>query len=197
MTTPAQWFRGDEPTDPREVAFVEALRAAAAAWTFVDLEPVATSTAADEVGRLVEVRVPALTTSRRTLRVLYDVDVAGPPALQSEWTSFAYPFEGSGCEHPDPDTDLWLSGVDASPQQCGTWVASWFERQLRRPVRRLEWDRPSSGLSTLIPGSGRAPAFVRWMVHEPEQQLDERGGLRWWWLQHQAPSREVWERTPL
>ncbi|GAB2586726.1 hypothetical protein [Microlunatus antarcticus] len=194
MVGSAQWFAGDEPTEAREQAFVEALRVVASTWSFTDLDAAHTSTAANEIGRLVEVKVPSLTTSRRTLRILYDVDVDGPPALQSEWTAFGYPFEGPGYEQPDPETDLWVSGVDASPQQFGAWAGLWFERQLRRPVRRVEWDRPASGLSTLIPGSTSEPAFVRWMIDNPQQQLDERGGLKWWWLQHQPPSREVWER---
>ena len=137
--------------EARELASVEALRVIAAAWSFTDLEPAHTSTVADEIGRLVEVQVPSLTASRRTLRVLYDVAVDGPPALQSEWTAFAYPFEGPGYERPDEETDLWVTGVDASPQQCGQWARAWFERQLRRPIRRIEWDRPASGLSNLDP----------------------------------------------
>jgi hypothetical protein len=101
------WFDGDRPTAVSERIFVQTLRSAAAGWNFADLTPGDTSTERHEIGRLVEIRVPLLTTARRILRACYDVDPAGGTSLQSEWTAFAYPFEGPDFEAPDPETDLW------------------------------------------------------------------------------------------
>ena len=55
---------------------------------------------------------------------------------------------GFGCEPPDEEADLWVSGADVSPEQCGTWAAAW-----------LEWARVAQG-STLR----RRTVFA--LVHE-------------------------------
>lgn len=196
MASSQDWFDGRRPTDEGERTFLEALRTAARAWSFADLRPEDTSAGGEESGCLVEIRVPLLTTSCRILRVCYAVDEEDSLSLQSEWTGFDEPFEGLGYESPDPETDLWVTGVEASPEQCALWSAAWFERQLRRPVKRREWDRPESGWSTLIPGSTTRPAYVESTAYQPERALDRQGGLRWWWLEHQPPSREIWERSP-
>ena len=99
------------------------------------------------------------------------------------------------CEPPDEETDLWVSGVEATPEQCGAWAAAWLERQLNRPVCRREWDAPATGWSTLIPRRRPgSPALVEWTVGEPEEMLDLRGEIPWDWLRRQPPTREVWER---
>jgi hypothetical protein len=199
VTVTPRWFSGAASADERDNRFILAVAAAALNWT-TDLSPHDTSTrpATDEgagAGRLVEIRLPQLTTPCRILRVLYDLDVAGRPTLQSEWTASPKPFEHL-YELPDEETDLWVQGVEAAPEQCGDWAAAWFERQLRRPVLRREWDRPRSGVSTLIPGSFDAPALVEWTALQPDQSLDTQGGLPWDWLKYRPPSREILERSP-
>ena len=194
VLNPSSWFVG-QATNESEERFSRSLRAAASSWNFADLRPEDTSIKRRDIGLLVEVQVPLLTTSRRILRVCYDIDDAGLPTLQSEWTPFEYPFEGGPeAEAPDFEGGLWITGVEAAPEQCGVWTAAWLERQLRRPVKRLEWDRPRAGASTLIPGSTTKPALVHWIVDQPQQRLDSSGDFRWWWLQHRPPSRATIER---
>ena len=145
-------------------------------------------------------RVPSLTTERRYLCVFYDPDVKGLPTLRSRWGSGPVDFNGDGdyddcCGPPDEDTDLWVSGVEATPEQCGGWAAAWLERQLHRPVVRREWDAPTTGWSTLIPR--RRPgsaALVEWALGDPKEVLNLRGDIPWDWLRRQPPTREVWER---
>lgn len=202
-----RWFAGDDPTDESSRRFVASLAAAASGWSFTDLAEADTSstsapgdTGVAEV--VAKVEVSGLTTARRNVWVRYDPDVRGLPVLTSQWTAGSDDFDDRdgyayGCEPPDEEVDLWVSGVAATPEQCGGWAAAWLERQLRRPVCRREWDAPTNGWSTLIPRrrSG-SPALVEWTFGDPEHVLDVRGGFRWDWLRHRPPSREVWERPP-
>jgi hypothetical protein len=140
--------------------------------------------------------VPRLTTSRVRLRVLYEFGISGLPVLQSEWSSIEYSFDRPGAEPPDDEVELWVTGVEASPEQCGVWAARWFERQLHRPVVRRERDRPTSGVASLVPGTTSGPVAVEWTVGEPDRILHSRGGLRWWWLPRQPPHHaRLWNAT--
>ncbi|WP_204912463.1 hypothetical protein [Microlunatus spumicola] len=202
MCAPAAWFAAEEVVDERTHEFVATVAAAAASWTFTDLVPGDTSSTLGPPGAgarevAVHVRVPGLTTERRFLQVFYDPDVGGLPTLTSRWGSG--PAELTGyedcCGPPDEDTDLWVSGVEATAEQCGRWAAAWLERQLCRPVVRREWDAPATGWSTLIPRRRPgSPALVEWTVGDPEGALDLRGEIPWDWLRRQPPTREVRER---
>lgn len=198
MTT-SEWFSTKPTPGDRRTAFLRALAAAAEQWAFADLSPENTSTDLElSDGRVVvQITVPGLTSKRGNLRVLYRPDVEGRPVLQSAWSDTTYSFDDyeDPCGGPDEDVDLWVSGVDASPEQCGAWTAAWFERQLRRRVTRREWDRPPSGLSTLLPSAQTpGPVAVEWLVESPDGTLDSRGGFTWWWLMRRPPSRVVVER---
>lgn len=199
MPTSGTWFDSPPCADDRGRRFVRAVASAAAGWGFGDLRPEDTSsgpTEAEGAGRLVEVTVPGLSTRCRMLWVLYEPDRGHLPVLASRWADERYPpdLDDYDLEAPDEEVDLWVSGVDASPEQCGAWAAAWLERSLRRPVRRREWDRPRSGPSTLLPGGSGRPALVEWTVGAPEHVLDAQGDLVWGWLRRQPPSREVQER---
>lgn len=163
------WFAGEESTDERSRRFTDAVAAAASEWTISDLVAEDTSStpapATSEVAEVVlEVRVPGLTTPRRNVWVHYDPDVRGLPVLTSHWMSESYDVDRDDYDYdfesPDDEFDLWVSGVEATPERCGLWAAAWLQRQLRRPVCRREWDAPTTGWSTLIPrrrpGSARA-----------------------------------------
>lgn len=209
MSTRTGWFAGDEPADDRARGFVATVAAIAPYWPFADLVEADTSSrpapAGDRVeGVVIEVRVPRLTTARRTLWVRYDPEVRGLPVLTSQWISGPEEFDsrdgydpdfGFGFEPPDEEADLWVSGAEVTPEQCGAWTAAWLERQLRRPVCRREWDAPTTGWSTLIPRRHEGSAIaVQWTVGDPECVLEERTQRRWDWLRDRPPAREVWER---
>jgi len=205
MPVQAAWFAAEEAVDEGTRRFVATVAVAATSWAFADLVPADTSStpAPPDAGAgevVVQVRVPHLTTERRYLWVLYDPDVRGLPTLTSRWGSRRFEFDGRDdydydYEPPDEETDLRVSGVQATSEQCGTWAAAWLERQLHRPVCRREWDAPTAGWSTLIPRRrSESPALVEWTVGEPDKVLDLRGDIPWDWLRRQPPKREVWER---
>lgn len=68
VTDPVSWFAGEEAITEFEDAFLQTVRAAAPSWGFTDLRPEDTSTDRQDIGRMVDVRVPLLTTSYRVLR---------------------------------------------------------------------------------------------------------------------------------
>lgn len=190
-----EWFRGQMPSDPREARFVRTVAETAASGEWSDVSPsdTSTTTAYDNgTGCLVEIQVPHLTTPIRILRVLYDPD--DHPALQSEWSHAGYAFEDP--PHPEHlyEGELYVSGLEASPEQYGQWAAQWFERQLRREVLRQEWDRRTSGSASTTPARPGRPVAVRWIVKDPDHSLNSRGAFRWWRLMRQPPDREIVER---
>lgn len=71
MSAQAAWFAAEEAVDERTRQFVAAVAVAATRWTFADLVPADTSStlALPDGGTrevVVQVRVPGLTTKRRT-----------------------------------------------------------------------------------------------------------------------------------
>ncbi|WP_375422978.1 hypothetical protein [uncultured Friedmanniella sp.] len=193
MTT-SNWFRVESTPDDHKIAFLRTLRAAAEQWTFDGLGPETTSTDVEfPDGRLVvSIEVPGLTSRPQHLQVCYRADVEGRPVLQSAWSRYAR-FDDP-YEPPDEETELWVSGVDATPEQCSLWAAAWFERQLSRRVVRREWDRPEAGLSTLLLAADSGPVFVEWTIEAPDGVIDSRGRFVWSWLTGRPPSRTVVER---
>lgn len=152
----------------------------------------------DEI--VAQVAIPGLSTERRYLWVLYNPDVNGLPNLTSPWSVKPFEFDSrDGYAHdfepPDEEVDLWVSRVQVTPEQCGSWAGAWLERQLARPVRRRERDAPTSGWSTLIPQRRPGtPALIEWTVSDPENVLDLQGDIPWDWLRRRPPTREIWER---
>ena len=191
------WFSGSALADPREAAFVRALATHVADWAWSDLTALDTSTTFaydNRAGCLVEVQVPKLTSPRRILRVLYEPD--DEPQLRSEWSSDGYAFDRPvPDEHKPGQGELYVAGLDVSPEQYALFAARWFERQLRRRIVRQEWDRPPSRANVVASSGGSEPAAVRWMISDPEEELSTRGGLRWWRLMRQSPTRELTERA--
>lgn len=197
----SDWFQRSPTQHEQNDDFLAALADSAASWTFPDLTADDTSADSDQGDGLlvVEVKVPGLTSKRGNLRVGYRADAGGRPALRSDWSQWPESFDENDDSFgaPDEETELWVSGIDATPEQCGVWAAAWFERQLRRRVVRREWDRPTSGLGTLIPADGTGPVAVEWLIESPHGVFDSRGGFTWWWLMRRPPSRTVVERPGL
>jgi hypothetical protein len=146
---------------------------------------------------LIEVTIPGVTCRYRTLRVLYTPPGTDPsvPLLQSEVgedlasEDGAYLFDGH-----DP-YQLYVVGLPASPSQCGTWAAEWLQAQLRRPIVRREWVRPSRGFAALLPSASGSIAAIEWWFLNPDQRIDIHKSPAWWWLVKRPPDREITERN--
>ena len=192
------WFSGASFKKPRDLEFLEALTAAAQGGAFLGVEANDTSSAVLDGGEglLVALAVPRLTCERKLLRVSFvPEDADRTPVLQSEWSTPTTSLDPPGAyDGPTDDSDLWVSGIEATPTQCAAWVTAWMVRQLRRPVRRREWDRPTSGWGSISPAGVTGPVAVEWQLGNPKQDLDSRGAFVWWWLVRRPPSRETLER---
>lgn len=113
-----------------------AVRHEAGAWRLSGLRPEDTSVAAFIVPLHLSVDVPGVAASVANLQVGYWTPGGGPygQALEGEWgdqyllDSHVYGRDG-----------LTVFGLDASPEQFGTWAATWLRDQLRRPIERREW----------------------------------------------------------
>ena len=195
----AVWFLGPTLEEPRQVEFMAALTRAAEAGELADADAAQTLSVAAEDGSSVEVGlvVAGLTCDRKFLAVAYEPgDDHGLPSLTSVWTAGLEPkteFDDYDAPSGD-DEEMWVSGVEATPTQCAEWAVAWWSRQLRRPVIRQEWDQPTSGWGADLLGRQRERVAVRWRLQNPEQDLDDRGTIKWWWLVRRRPAREVRER---
>lgn len=196
------WFDGHDLHDPSEKNFVEALTLAADDGAFPGLSPSDTASepfsAPIGQGLSVSLVVPKVTCERRWLWVTYvPGHDHGTPVLQSEWSSNARLdlVEPDAYDGPGTDSELWVSGVAASPATCAGWASAWFDRQLQRPVTRREWDQPAAGPGASLFRRARVSAVVEWSLGEPEEYLaDHHGMFGRWRLTRQPPSREIRER---
>lgn len=183
------WFDDDPPQHDPQRAFVQALERLADRWRFDDLYPEHSSSSSwiDGTGIFVELQLPGLTCDRLRLRALYSPVSHREPLLKAEWGD-DYLFDGVVTE------GLVVNGVDASPEECASWTAAWFERQLRRPIVRREWDRPTSGLARLLPSHTECLAVVEWWFGDTEEHLWSTRGFGWSRLTKTSPSRRIEER---
>lgn len=198
--TVTPWFDGPDLQEPREVEFVEALVQAASEGVFAGVNPPDTLRVTQPKGYspgvMVGLVLPKVTCERRVVRVCYEAgDPWTPPMLQSDWSEGMYPRSPPGAyDGPTNDTDLWVSGIAATPTACAEWVTAWFVAQLARPVVRREWDRPATGPGSTLLGQARQAVATEWYLTKPEEFLDSRGTFGRWGLIRRAPSREVGER---
>ena len=193
MTT-TRWFDDEDPQpDGPQRAFVEALRTLAAGWRFDDdLHPGCSDSwgwvDVDERAWVIEISVPGLTAVEVELRARYWPQGEGMPLLHGEWGN-KYLFDG-----PTDSGDLVISGLDASPSECAAWTAAWFEKQLRRPIVRWEWDRPTTGAARFLPSYSKSLAVVEWRFGDTGDVLMSTSSLVWRSLIKTPPSRQIEER---
>lgn len=89
--------------------------------------------------------------------------------LQGEWG------DGHLLDNGGDNTDLWVQGVLAEPEDFAQLAATWMERQLRRPLERLEWmdgDRVVASRVRLTNGGQilvRKGAWVRTIRRGPDR----------------------------
>jgi hypothetical protein len=165
------WFAGDWRSED-ERRFLHALRMRAASWDIEGLKPAASQTLGVMVTLIVVVEDPRL----EGLDGLTSVQVGYRPPeaevgvrLQGEWGD-DYLLDNGG-----DDTDLWVQGVAAEPEDFAQMAASWMERQLRRPLERLAWldgDRVVASRVRLAEGGQtlvREGSWLRTIRRDPDQ----------------------------
>lgn len=125
------WFSGDAPRTPPEQAFLDRLRTDAARWDTHGLDPALTG--ADTVWSplIVSVDLPAI---GAVLQVGFRSDTPGLWTLTGEWGNQRVLDNHTG----GPD-DLTVQGLEADAAMFGAWAFDWLDRQLLRPVERLDW----------------------------------------------------------
>lgn len=133
---PLAWFTGGDPRDEREQTFLDTGRDLASSWAVPGVLPEHTSSGTFIRPLFLTVDVPGLPATLANLQVGYWPPSAGPfgHALEGEWgddlvlDNHVYGREG-----------LTVFGLDASPEEFGTWAVKWLQRQLLRPLERREW----------------------------------------------------------
>jgi hypothetical protein len=112
----ARWFAGAVPRNEHEAAFLDSLRASAAAWRVAGLTPESTRSLSVINPLYVECRVPDLPSGSSldtVLQVGYLWD-AVDPSLLGEWGSENYLLDG-----PSGTDILNVVGMTASPAVFG------------------------------------------------------------------------------
>lgn len=133
---PLLWFDGDEPRDDRERAFLDAVREEARTWRLPGLRPQDTALGAFIIPLHLSVDIPGLPGEVANLQVGYWPPDCGPygQALEGEWGD-RYHLDS----HVYGRDGLTVFGLSASPDQFGTWAATWLQDQLLRPIERRDW----------------------------------------------------------
>lgn len=188
--TSSGWFSQEIPPQGSQRVFVETLQELAAGWQFDDLLPehsFGSSWPIDESDCFVELEIPGLSFDDLRLRALYSPDNRRQPLLQAEWGE-AHLFDGG------PIDGLFVTGIDALPEQCASWTATWFEQQLQRPIVRREWDRPTSGPARILPSHTPSVAVTEWQFSDTGECLWSTSAVVWSHLMKTPPSRVIEER---
>jgi hypothetical protein len=131
-------FQGGSPRTPEEEEFLRGLASGIDGWTVEDVQPESFMVLDVLVPLVVTLDVPGieLRSGSCTLQVGYWHDGPDGRVLEGEWgnelilDSHVYDADG-----------LTVIGLTEAPATYGTLAARWLERQLLRPVERLDWFR--------------------------------------------------------
>ena len=110
-----------------------------------------------------------------TLQVAYWHDGPSGRTLEGEWGDSHildnHVYDGDG---------LTIIGLEEAPDTYGHFAANWLERQLKRPVERLDWLQAGQVKETIwrLPDSGKIVArsgrSLRLPSKQPERVLKVR-----------------------
>lgn len=131
-------FQGDSPRTPDEEEFLRGLASGIEEWSIADAQVESFTVLARLVPLVVTLDVPGIDirSDTCTLQVGYWHDGPDGRVLEGEWgnelilDSHVYDADG-----------LTVIGLAEAPRTYGTFAAGWLERQLLRPVERLDWLR--------------------------------------------------------
>lgn len=164
-------FQGDSPRTPDEEEFLPAIGSGIDGWSIdgVDLESFMVLD--DLVPLVVTLDVPGidLPAGLCTLQIGYWHDGPDGRLLEGEWGNSSL-LDSHVC-----DADgLTVIGLSEAPDTYGTLAAHWLERQLLRPVERLDWLR------------GDEIRTTRWRLADSGKTIAESGR---WRIPGMPPSR--------
>lgn len=134
MTAHGQ-FQGDRARTPEEEKFLKELARGIAGWPPTNPKLESFKVFARIKPLVVILDVPGIETPDAcTLQVAYWHDGPSGRTLEGEWGDSHvldnHVYDGDG---------LTIIGLEEAPDTYGHFAANWLERQLKRPVERLDW----------------------------------------------------------
>ena len=134
MTVHGQ-FHGDRARTPEEEKFLKELARGIAGWPPTNPKLDSFKVFARIKPLVVILDVPGIETPDAcTLQVAYWHDGPSGRTLEGEWGDSHvldnHVYDGDG---------LTIIGLEEAPDTYGHFAANWLERQLKRPVERLDW----------------------------------------------------------
>jgi hypothetical protein len=134
MTAHGQ-FQGDRAHTPEEEKFLKELAAGIAGWPPTSPKLDSFKVLARIKPLVVILDVPGIEAPDAcTLQVAYWHDGPSGRTLEGEWGDSHvldnHVYDGDG---------LTIIGLEEAPDTYGDFAANWLERQLKRPVERLDW----------------------------------------------------------
>lgn len=164
-------FQGDSPRTPEEEDFLRGLVSGIDGWAVEDVQPESFMVLDVLVPLVVTLDVPGidLRSDSCTLQVGYWHEGPDGRVLEGEWGN------SSLLDNHVYDADgLTVIGLTEAPATYGTLAARWLERQLLRPVERLDWLR------------GDEIRTTRWRLADSGKTIAESGR---WRIPGMPPSR--------
>lgn len=157
---------GDPPRTPEEASFLSGLTRSVSAWSLPDVQLGSFTVVARMNPIVVMLNVPGIDVPNGTctLQVGYWNDGPCGRALEGEWGDSHlldnHVYDGDG---------LTVIGLDEAPETYGTFAAAWLQRQLQRPVERVDWLHGEQVRESAwsLADSGKTIARMGWSVHRP------------------------------
>lgn len=157
---------GDLPRTPEEANFLSGLTRGVSAWSLPGVQLGSFTVVARMIPIVVTLNVPGIDVSHGTctLQIGYWNDGPYGRALEGEWGDSHlldnHVYDGDG---------LTVFGLDEAPETYGTFAAGWLQRQLQRPVERVDWLRGEQVQESVwrLADSGKTIARMGWSVRRP------------------------------
>jgi hypothetical protein len=157
---------GDLPRTPEEAHFLSGITRGVSAWSLPDVQIGSFTVVARMKPIVVTLNVPGIDVPHGTcmLQIGYWNDGPYGRALEGEWGDSHlldnHVYDGDG---------LTVFGLDEAPKTYGTFAVGWLQRQLQRPVERLDWLRGEQVQESAwrLADSGKTIARMGWSVRRP------------------------------
>lgn len=166
MARAGEQLEGDAPRTPEEANFLSGLASGISGWSSPNIDLGSFTVVARMKPIVVTSNVPGVDVppGTCTLQVGYWNDGPYGRALEGEWGDSHlldnHVYDGDG---------LTVFGLDEAPETYGIFAAGWLQRQLQRPVERLDWLRGEQVKESAwrLADSGKTIARMGWSVRRP------------------------------